>query len=67
MREGMFDRAPLGGLPGGLPVLDFRKAPGIRGGKASEAARFLAALRALGTQQDRDVFQISELQVSDKP
>ncbi|WIA40343.1 hypothetical protein OEZ86_013710 [Tetradesmus obliquus] len=62
MREGMLDRAPLGGLPGGLPTLDFRKAPGSRGGKAGEAARFMAALRAMGNQQGRDVFDSGELQ-----
>jgi hypothetical protein len=63
MREGMLDRAPLGGMPGGLPMLDFRKAPGSRGGKAGEAARFMAALRAMGSQQGRDVFDSAELQV----
>jgi hypothetical protein len=63
MREGMLDRAPLGGMPGGLPLLDFRKAPGSRGGKAGEAARFMAALRAMGSQQGRDVFDLAELQV----
>jgi hypothetical protein len=63
MREGMFDRAPLSGLAGGVPVLDFRKAPGSRGGKAGEAARFIAALRAMATQQDRDTFSAAELQV----
>jgi hypothetical protein len=63
MREGMFDRAPLSGLAGGVPVLDFRKAPGSRGGKAGEAARFVAALRAMGSQQNRDTFSTAELQV----
>lgn len=63
MREGMFDRAPLSGLAGGVPVLDFRKAPGSRGGKAGEAARFLAALRAMAGQQNRDTFSTAELQV----
>lgn len=63
MREGMFDRAPLSGLAGGVPVLDFRKAPGSRGGKAGEAARFIAALRAMANQQDRDTFSTAELQV----
>lgn len=63
MREGMFDRAPLSGLAGGVPVLDFRKAPGSRGGKAGEAARFIAALRTMGTQQNRDTFSTAELQV----
>lgn len=63
MRDGMFDRAPLSGLAGGLPVLDFRRAPGARGGKASEAARFMAALRAAGAAQGRDVFTMAELQV----
>lgn len=62
MREGMFDRAPLSGLAGGVPVLDFRKAPGSRGSKAGEAARFIAALRAMATQQDRDTFSAAELQ-----
>eukprot|EP00775_Hariotina_reticulata_P012205 gene12205-12342_t len=62
MREGMFDLAPLGGMPGGLPVLDFRKQAGTRGGKASEAARFLAALRAMAVQQNQDVFHERELQ-----
>jgi len=64
MREGMFDRAPLSGLAGGVPVLDFRKAPGSRGGKAGEAARFIAALRAMASQHNRDVFSTAELQVS---
>jgi hypothetical protein len=63
MHEGMLDCAPLGGMPGGLPMLDFRKAPGSRGGKAGEAARFMAALRAMGSQQGRDVFDSAELQV----
>jgi hypothetical protein len=63
MREGMLDRAPLGVMPGGLPMLDFRKATGSRGGKAGEAARFMAALRAMGSQQGRDVFDSAELQV----
>lgn len=63
MREGMFDCAPLSGLAGGVPVLDFRKAPGSRGGKAGEAARFIAALRAMASQQDRDTFSTAELQV----
>jgi hypothetical protein len=63
MREGMFDRAPLSGLAGGVPFMDFRKAPGSRGGKASEAARFMAALRAAGQQQNQDVFPTAELQV----
>lgn len=62
MREGMFDRAPLSGLAGGVPVLDFRKAPGSRGGKAGEAARFIAALRAMASQHNRDVFSTAELQ-----
>lgn len=64
MREGMFDRVPLSGLAGGVPVLDFRKAPGSRGGKAGEAARFIAALRAMASQHNRDVFSTAELQVS---
>ncbi|KAF6258257.1 MCM2/3/5 family-domain-containing protein [Scenedesmus sp. NREL 46B-D3] len=62
MREGMLDRAPLGGMPGGMPLMDFRKAPGSRGGKAGEAARFMAAVRAMGKQQGRDVFDTAELQ-----
>lgn len=65
MREGMFDRAPLSGLAGGVPVLDFRKAPGSRGGKAGEAARFVAALKVMGSQQNRDTFSIAELQVTE--
>jgi hypothetical protein len=63
MREGMFDRAPLSGLAGGVPVLDFRKVPGSRGGKAGEVTRFVAALRAMGSQQNRDTFSTAELQV----
>lgn len=63
MREGMFDRTPLSGLAAGVPVLDFRKAPGSRGGKAGEAARFMAALRTMAMQQDRDTFSVAELQV----
>lgn len=63
MREGMFDRAPLSGLVGGIPVLDFRKAPGSRGGKAGEAVRFIAALRTMASQQNRDTFSTAELQV----
>jgi hypothetical protein len=63
MREGMFDRAPLSGLPGGVPVLDFRKAPGSKGGKAGEASRFVSALKAMGNQQNRDTFSTAELQV----
>jgi hypothetical protein len=63
MREGMFDRAPLSGLAGGVPVLDFCKVPGSRGGKAGEVTRFVAALRAMGSQQNRDTFSTAELQV----
>lgn len=41
----------------------FCQAPGSRGGKAGKAARFMAALRAMGNQQGRDVFDLGELQV----
>jgi hypothetical protein len=63
MREGMFDRAPLSGLAGGVPVLDFRRAAGSRGGKVGEAARFMAAVKAAGAAQGKDVFSTAELQV----
>lgn len=44
-------------------MLDFRKAPGSKGGKAGEASRFVSALKAMGSQQNRDTFSTAELQV----
>jgi hypothetical protein len=75
MREGMFDAAPLaaaglggGGLGGGegllMPAaLDFRRTPGSRGGKAGEAARFMAALRAAAAAAGRNEWAVRDLQV----
>ena len=50
------------GLTGGLGLVDFRREPGSRGGKAAEAARFMAALRRAAAREGRDTFERGELQ-----
>lgn len=57
MKESLFDKCTSS-----LGLVDFRKPTGSRGGKASEASRYLAALKRIGEREGRELFDKSELQ-----